>query len=96
MTSEAKKTPPIGALNVAEMPLAAPHATKVRTMGDGARQIWPRTEPIAEPICTIGPSRPQLPPNPIQVAEAKLLTAMTRGRIMPARSATAAITSGTP
>jgi hypothetical protein len=96
ITSLAKKTPPIGALKVAEMPAAAPHATSVRTTGAGACAICPSTEPIALPICTIGPSRPAAPPNPIVVADARALIRMTRGRMTPPRSATAAITSGTP
>ena len=86
----------MGALNVAEMPAAAPHATSVRTIGAGARAICPSADPIAEPIWTIGPSRPQLPPKPIDVADASALTAITRGRMMPPRNATASITSGTP
>ena len=96
MTSAAKNTPPIGALNVAEIPAAAPHATSVRTIGAGARTTCPSTEPMVEPIWTIGPSRPQLPPKPIEVAEANALIPITRGRIFPPRSATASITSGTP
>ena len=54
------------------------------------------TEPSAEPICTIGPSRPTEPPEPMHSAEASALTAGTCGRIRPPCSATASITSGTP
>ena len=96
ITSLAKNTPPIGALKVAEMPAAAPHATKVRTIGTGTRASCPRTEPIVLPICTIGPSRPAAPPKPIVVAEHSALIRMMRGRSTPPRSATAAMTSGTP
>ncbi len=53
-------------------------------------------EPSAEPIWTIGPSRPTEPPEPMQIAEASALTAATLGRIRPPFSATASITSGTP
>ena len=53
-------------------------------------------EPRAEPIWTMGPSRPTEPPVPMEIAEARALTATTRRRITPPRRATAAITSGTP
>ena len=62
----------------------------------GQPDHWPRLEPSAEPICTIGPSRPTEPPPPMHTALARALTAATRGRIRPPCSATAYITSGTP
>ena len=96
MISTPKKTPVIGALNVAEMPPAAPQATRIRSLLSGIRTHWPRLEASAEPICTIGPSRPTDPPTPMQMAEATDLTAATCGRILPPSSATAIITSGTP
>ena len=68
----------------------------MRTTEAGAFVACPITEPIAEPIWTMGPSRPQLPPNPIEVADAIDLIAMIRGRITPPRRATDSITSGTP
>jgi hypothetical protein len=95
-TSAAKSAPAIGALKVAETPAAAPQPTMVRICEAGTRRICPRVEPSAEPICTIGPSRPTEPPEPIDTAEARALIATTRLRITPPRSATAAITSGTP
>lgn len=50
MTSSAKKTPAIGALNVAAIPPAAPHATRSRSRGTGTLAACPMTEPRAEPI----------------------------------------------
>ena len=41
------------------------------------------TDPSAEPICTIGPSRPTEPPEPMHSAEASDLTTGTCGRIRP-------------
>jgi len=38
---------------------------------------------MAEPIWTIGPSRPTDPPEPMQTAEARALTRATRGRMRP-------------
>ena len=96
ISSSAKNTPAIGALNVAEMPPAAPQATSSRSWDSGRRMSWPVIEPSAEPICTIGPSRPTEPPEPMHSAEASDLTIGTCGRIRPPRRLTAYITSGTP
>ncbi|HEX3802515.1 MAG TPA: hypothetical protein VHV75_06730 [Solirubrobacteraceae bacterium] len=49
-------------------------------------------EASAEPICTIGPSRP----TPIVIAYATALTIVTSGLIRPPFSAAASIISGTP
>ena len=96
MISTPKNTPVIGALKVAEIPPAAPQATRIRSRFSGMRIHWPRPEARAEPICTIGPSRPTDPPTPMQMADATALSALTWGRIRPPFSATASITSGTP
>jgi hypothetical protein len=61
----AKNGPASGALKVAAMPPAAPRATRTRSRDSGSRASWPRMEPSAEPICTIGPSRPTEPPEPV-------------------------------
>ncbi len=84
ITSSAKKTPAIGALNVAEIPPAAPHATSSGRRLADTRATCPVTEPIADPICTIGPSRPTDPPDPMHSAEASALTIGTCGRMRPA------------
>ena len=60
------------------------------------RTTWPAMEARAEPICTMGPSRPTEPPTPMHTAEARALTTVTWGRMRPPSSATAIITSGTP
>jgi hypothetical protein len=96
ISSSAKNTPAIGALNVAEIPPAAPQATSSRSCDSGTRSSRPVTDPIAEPICTIGPSRPTDPPDPIQIADPSDLTTGTCGRIRPPIRLTASITSGTP
>ena len=51
---------------------------------------------MADPICTIGPSRPAVPPKPIVSDEEITLTVANRLRIFPPRLASAIITSGTP
>ena len=96
ISSIAKNTPASGALNVAAMPPAAPHATSTRIRSSATRTVRPSVEPSAEPICTIGPSRPTEPPPPMHSAEASDFTTATCGAIRPPRRATAYITSGTP
>ncbi len=56
----------------------------------------PSDEAKADPIWTIGPSRPTDPPVPMHSAEARAFTMLTWGRIRPPFSATASMTSGTP
>ena len=81
---------------MAAIPPAAPHATMIRSRFSDIRTSCPTVEAIADPTCTIGPSRPTEPPVPMQIAEASALTIVTGGRIRPPFSATASITSGTP
>ncbi len=77
ISSIAKNTPASGALNVAAIPPAAPQATSTRIRDSGTRTADPSVEPRAEPICTIGPSRPTEPPPPMHSAEASAFTAAT-------------------
>ena len=58
ITSCAKKIPARGALKVAEIPPAAPQATRVFTHSVDKPRAWPSAEPTVEPICTMGPSLP--------------------------------------
>ncbi len=95
-SSSAKKTPATGALNVAEMPPAAPHATRVFSRTSGMRIHRPIVEPSAEPIWMIGPSLPTEPPAPMQIALARAFTTATLPRIRPPFRSTANMTSGTP
>jgi hypothetical protein len=69
LISTPKKTPVIGALNVAEMPPAAPQATMIRSRFSGSRTHCPMLEASAEPIWTIGPSRPAAMPPPARVRQ---------------------------
>ena len=77
ISSIPKNTPVTGALNVAAIPPPAPQATRIRIRFSGIRTRWPRLEASADPICTIGPSRPTDPPVPMHNAEATALTALT-------------------
>ncbi len=96
ISSIAKNTPASGALKVAAMPPAAPQATRTRRRGSVTRRMPPKVDPSAEPIWTIGPSRPTEPPPPMHSADASALTTATWGAILPPRFWTAYITSGTP
>ena len=83
--STAKASPPIGALKVAPIPAAAPAAIRMIRWRTGILMIWPTTDPKADPIWTIGPSRPTEPPVPIEIAEASAFAITTIGRILPSR-----------
>ena len=96
ISSIAKNTPASGALKVAAIPPAAPQATSTRMRSSATRISRPSVEPSADPICTIGPSRPTEPPPPMHNADASDFTTATCGAIRPPRRATANITSGTP
>ena len=96
MISKPKNRPVRGALKVAAIPPAAPQATMTRNRVSETRTAWPRLEARAEPIWTMGPSRPTEPPVPMHSAEARALTRATGGRMRPPFSATATMTSGTP
>ena len=68
MISTPKNTPVIGALKVAAMAPPAPQATRIRIRLSGILTSWPKPEASAEPIWTIGPSRPTDPPVPMHRA----------------------------
>ena len=96
MISIAKNTPASGALKVAAMPPAAPQATSSLMRCSSSWKVWASVDPSADPICTIGPSRPTDPPPAMHSADAIALTTATCGRMRPPLRATATITSGTP
>src|ERR1019366_6001545 len=79
----AKSPPPMGVLNVAAMPAPPPAATSVASCQREARARRPVDDAKAAPIWMMGPSRPTEPPLPIEMAEAKDLTAATIGRMTP-------------
>ena len=81
--STAKRTPPIGVLNVAAIPAPPPAATRVASCQRETPAERPAHEPNAAPIWMIGPSRPTEPPLPIEIADASDLTTATTGRMTP-------------
>ena len=67
----------------AAIPAPAPAAMSVTRSLIRIGISEPSVEPKAEPIWTIGPSRPTEPPLPIETAEASDLITATRGRMRP-------------
>jgi hypothetical protein len=95
-SSTASTTEESGALNVAAMPPTAPATSRVlRSSADRCRN-WARIEPTAPPVMMIGPSAPNGPPVPIEIAADTGLSTATRGwtRLPPVRIASMA--SGIP
>ena len=83
ITSSAKSIPAIGALKDAPMAAPAPAATSDLTSSSPSLKLLDTHEPTAAPICTIGPSRPAEPPDPIVTAVANIFSGMTRFLIRP-------------
>jgi hypothetical protein len=96
MISTAKSIPPIGALNDAAIPPAAPAAMSARFCSSLRANARPRVDPTEPPICTIGPSRPPAAPVPSDVAAATSLPRVTEGRIRPPCRAIDSMTWATP
>jgi hypothetical protein len=95
-SSTASRTDDSGALNVAAMPPAAPATRRVLRSSADSRRNCARIEPTAPPVMMIGPSAPNGPPVPIEIAADTGLSSATRGwtRLPPARIASMA--SGMP
>ena len=81
--SSTKKMPATGALKTEAMPAAAPQPTRVPACCCPIRRNLQSEELMAEPICTMGPSAPAEPPEPMVNAEASALSTATRGRMRP-------------
>jgi hypothetical protein len=95
-SSTASSTEASGALNVAAIPPAAPATSRIfRSSADRCRNCA-RIEPTAPPVMMIGPSAPNGPPVPIEIAAETGLSTATRGatRLPPVRIASMA--SGMP
>ena len=67
-SSIASTTAASGAPNVADMPAAAPHASRILRSDGVTRISWPMSDPSAPPVTMIGPSAPNGPPVPIAIA----------------------------
>src|SRR5438105_1477384 len=95
-SSIARMTAASGVPNVAAIPAAAPHASKIfRSDGD----TWitcPIKEPSAPPVTMMGPSAPNGPPVPIAIAVERGFAIAARGDIRLCFVSTASIASGIP
>lgn len=78
MISATKKEPASGAKYAEAMPAAAPQATSRRSCGGEKRRQRPRNDANIAESCTIGPSRPIDPPEPIEKSAAVLFTKLAR------------------
>jgi len=95
-SSTASSTEDSGALKVAAIPPTAPATRRVLRSSADSRRNCARIEPTAPPVMMIGPSAPNGPPVPIEIAADTGLSTATRGwtRLPPVRIASMA--SGMP
>ena len=64
-TSIVKSRPANGALKIPAIPAAAPHPTSSMRVRGSSRKSFPKFDPIAAPVYTIGASAPTDPPKPM-------------------------------
>jgi hypothetical protein len=83
MISATKNDPATGALYADAMPAAAPQATSNRSCGGEKFRQRPINDASIAASCTIGPSRPIDPPEPIENNAAALFTKLDRTGILP-------------
>ena len=72
-TSSVNTSPAMGALKIPAMAPAAPQPMSSISVRLSMRKSFPRFDPMAEPVSTIGASAPTLPPKPMVMAEATTL-----------------------
>ena len=64
-SSRVKSVPPIGALNATARPAPPTAVCIILTSESGSRARRADSAPIAAPMCTVGPSRPNTSPDPM-------------------------------
>ena len=67
--SMAKKTAAMGLPKIADIPAVAPAASRIFLSLSVILSNWPNVEPNAPPVAMMGPSAPNGPPVPIEMAE---------------------------
>ncbi len=95
-SSTASSMAAIGAENVADMPAAAPATSSVFRSAAVRWRSWARIDPNAPPVMMIGPSAPNGPPEPIEIADEIGFNSATRGWIRLPRIRIASSASGIP
>jgi hypothetical protein len=92
----ASTTAASGAPNVADMPAAAPAASRILRSAGDTGMTWPRSEPIDPPVTMIGPSAPNGAPVPMAMAAEIGLAMAIRGATRLCLVSTASMASGMP
>ncbi len=95
-SSTANRTPARGALNPAAKPAAAPAAISCRRYSGEVGNHRPISAAIAAPICTVGPCRPKVNPDPTVITVLINLIKATRKSRDIGTPARAAFTWGMP
>ena len=78
-SSTASSTAATGVAKVADMPAAAPATSSVLRSAAVRWKTWAMSEPNAPPVMMIGPSAPNGPPEPIEIADDSGLSTATFG-----------------
>ena len=78
------------------MPAAAPAASSVLRSSAVTRRSCPTSEPSAPPVAMIGPSAPNGPPVPIEMAAESGLRNVMRAGMRLSLKSTCSIASGMP
>ena len=94
--STASSTAETGLPKVAVMPAAAPAASSVFRSAAVVCRSCPRSDPSAPPVAMIGPSAPNGPPVPIEIAAEIGLSSVIRAGMRLLLSSTCSIASGIP
>ena len=95
-SSTASSTAATGAANVADMPAAAPATSSVLRSALVRWKNCAISDPNAPPVMMIGPSAPNGPPEPIEIADESGLSIATFGSTRLPLIRIASIASGMP
>ena len=95
-SSTANSTAATGVPKVADMPPAAPATSSVFRSAGVIWKICAKIEPHAPPVMMIGPSAPNGPPEPIEIADDSGFSTATFGAIRLPPMRIASIASGIP
>ena len=86
--SAANTAPEMGALYAAAIPDAAPHPTNSRNRYGGHLATWPHLDDSVAASCTMPPSRPIDPPDPIVTSDDRNFTMPLRSGKRPSPATT--------
>lgn len=95
-SSIASRIAATGEANVADIPAAAPATSRVLRSAELSLNSWATSDPTAPPVMMIGPSAPNGPPDPIEIADDTGFSSATRGSTRLPRVRIASIASGMP